>query len=274
MMRNRALIGLSITCIFIAACTAGTTPTAAEALPPAEAVVITSAPLEAGPTNTTIPLPPPQNPLVTITLPAVPAGPVLPGLPVLTGAQAIPAGVALNCRTGPHKAWQVVTVLPPDQGVEIAGQSEDGAWWYVKNPVQPGGFCWISAEFAKVTGNVNNVPKIAASPAPLIYPTPEPSITRIDMGVDPDVIEVPGCVGPIQSVTAWAFIHTDGELEITVWFWDDTAGEQKKKNLYFPRADIGQISSSFTPQVIDGVHTVTLETKGLTLASATYEIKC
>ena len=274
-MRNRALVCFAVTAIFISACNLQSTPAVAVTAPPA-ADVPAAAPT-AGPTTTLIPLP--QNPVqATITLGAAPVAPppVLPagpGVPGLTGLKAVSAE-ALNCREGPALSWPVITVLGPGQSVEVAAKNEDGSWWYVKNPSLTGGFCWVSGEYAAVAGNTDNVPKMAVSPAPLIFPTDRPEIVRVIMGVDPVVIEAPGCVGPIGTVTVWAKVQTNGELDIRANFMDEDERLLSSHHMKFAEANIKDIDHTFTPPVDEGAHTINLVVNDFIFGSAAYVIEC
>src|SRR5687768_2393189 len=146
-MKNRALVYLFIAGMLIAACIPA--PEApAEQVAPTEVIPFTSVPITVAPTTTTIPLPTPAggDALIPTTAPTF-------QLPIsgVGSPLASPSSGTLNCRTGPDVIWSITAIVNPNQNVEIVGKNADATWWYVKHPVAPAGFCWISAAWANVS---------------------------------------------------------------------------------------------------------------------------
>ncbi len=207
-------------------------------------------------------------------------------LPTATGTAAgstvpfaSPNDGALNCRTGPDTTFAVAAVLAAGQSAEIAGKNPAGTWWYVKNPSVPGSFCWISAAFATVTGDVSGVAVVAVPATPTNKPGSAAGVViAVDVSVDPDEIHVGGCIGPIQPVKVYASIRTDGAIKMTAHLKDEQSGNISTHELNFKKADFQDFSDSFTPLVNEGKHKITLVIDGLNLsgldAVATYEITC
>lgn len=78
-----------------------------------------------------------------------------------TGTVIAPDGVFL--RTGPGTHYPYVGAAPYEATGEIIGVSQDGGWWLVDAPNQPGGQVWVSATFVTTT-NAADVPVVTAAP--------------------------------------------------------------------------------------------------------------
>jgi len=91
-----------------------------------------------------------------------------PAVPLISVSQ------ATNCRTGPGRAYDRVGALLVGQVAEVIGRNSSGEYWYIRNPNQPNGFCWLWGEFATLTGNTSALPIFTPPPTPTISPTPTP----------------------------------------------------------------------------------------------------
>ena len=258
-MKNRRLMILSIVSMLIFACNfpsinaAGVTPTAAAASPTAPASA-TSTVAASGVAPTAI---------STSSIPL-----------------AAPNGQPLNCRSGPGTGWSVVVVLNPGQTAEIVGKSPDGTWWYIKNPMLQGNFCWIATAFTSTSGNLGGIP-LAAIPPTLVIPTPVPAavvVTDVSVSVSPTTIHVGGCMGPIQPSTISATITTSGAIKLQYHFETDQNGSLPSHSVKFLGAGSRDVSDSFSPPLTAGTYHVELFIDGMDLSSmdtvATYKITC
>jgi SH3-like domain-containing protein len=210
-------------------------------------------------------------PVIAATGTNTPAGSTVP--------YASPNDGALNCRTGPDTAFAVAAVLNTGQNAEIAGKNSTGSWWYVKNPAAPGSFCWISAQFASVSGDASAVPIVAVPATATNKPgTTAGVITDIGVSVDPNSIHVAGCIGPIQPVKVFVSIRSNGAIKIKVHVKDEQSGEIAVHDLNFKRADVQDFTDSFTPKVNKGKYKISLVIDGVNLsgldATTTYTITC
>jgi hypothetical protein len=81
----------------------------------------------------------------------------------------VSVSVATNCRTGPGKVYDRVGALLVGQVAEVVGRDTTGNYWYIRNPNQSGGFCWLWGEYATVTGNFAALPAFTppATPTPM-----------------------------------------------------------------------------------------------------------
>lgn len=103
-------------------------------------------------------------PTATLELPTATASPTF--TPEPTGTPTIPTltvSVATNCRTGPGKDYEKVGILLVGETTEIVGRDAFGQYWYVRNLDVGPEYCWVSGEYAIISGNtlallVQNVP--------------------------------------------------------------------------------------------------------------------
>jgi hypothetical protein len=93
--------------------------------------------------------------------------------PVFTATAVIPqvsVSVATNCRVGPGKVYDRVGALLVGQVAGVAGRDATGSYWYIRNPNQSNGFCWLWGEYATVTGDFAVLPMFTPPPTPTPMP--------------------------------------------------------------------------------------------------------
>ena len=129
-------------------------------------------------------------------------------------ASARPKAELVNCRSGPGTIYSLTGELKEGQSARIAGQNEQGTWYYVQDPGNPDGYCWVSMEFVETTGNVKALPTILP---------PVPSVKEIAVSVDPARLLV-ACDQFPQFVALSADITTDGPALVT-YRWEMSTGE-------------------------------------------------
>lgn len=278
-MKNRKFVCSFILTIFLAGC--GAQPAAPAAGPSDTPVVIvvtaTSVIAADAPTTTTIPLPQaPQDSQPTLILAATAAAPVqVIGGP---GPIASPKGVPLNCRGGPDLRWQVGDVLDPGENVEVIGRNTDSTWWFVKDPVAPIGTCWISAEFSTVTGNTSNLQVVVITDVPRINGTPVGTVTQVRITLDPEEVDIPGCVGPAPTIHIAAKIWVDGPVDFRFHFEGDDIPNMNQHHFGFSRPDIADVTDHFNPPLKAGKYNVFMVVNDMDLSGtgdvATYTVNC
>ncbi|MDF1501151.1 MAG: SH3 domain-containing protein [Anaerolineales bacterium] len=101
------------------------------------------------PTSTASPLPSP-----TITSTSTPVPP------------RISVSVNTNCRSGPGTNFAFLGVLGVGEQAEIAGRSEVPGYWYIVNPDDDQGYCWLWGEFAETDGDTASLPVYTPEPTP------------------------------------------------------------------------------------------------------------
>jgi uncharacterized protein YgiM (DUF1202 family) len=144
-------------------------------------------------------------------------------LPTATATTTVPlaeVSVATNCRTGPGKIYDWVSVLPVGRQVEVVARSVYGTYWVVQNPAGPG-TCWLWGNYARVAGETANLPvwDSPPTPTPQAGQTPTPSAVTLRVSVPTNCRVGPGRAFDIVSV-----LHTGKSVNViarhaTADFW-------------------------------------------------------
>jgi len=99
----------------------------------------------------------------TATLTFTPEQPTLTFTPILSptseftatpASPQITVSVDTNCRVGPGKLYERVGILLVGESATIVGRDGPGQYWYIQNPDNPSGFCWVWGEYATFSGNL------------------------------------------------------------------------------------------------------------------------
>lgn len=224
-MRNRRLLALLVLTGTVLACSFPGFDSATEAVPtlvvpgggaPTFAAVL--------PTSTPVPLPTPSVPTVT------------------------PNAVDVNCRSGPDLAYDQVSVLPFGGTTTVAGRTADSTWWYVHDPNNPAGFCWIASSVVTIMGPTAAIP-VAALPAAIA--------NKLTVAVAaPATI---GCGGP-NPVTFSGTISTNGAATVQ-YQWEitgDKTNTTSPQTLVFMGAGTQDVTGPGAYSVDCGNYAVTL----------------
>jgi hypothetical protein len=127
---------------------------------------------DATPTSTFTPEPPTLTP--TATLSPTPIFTFTPAVPQIT------VSVATNCRVGPGKVYDRVGALLVGEVAEIVGMNPTGDYFYIRNPDQPNGYCWLWGEYATLAGNYSVLPIFTPPPTPTPVPAFEVSYDGLE----------------------------------------------------------------------------------------------
>ncbi|OGN76185.1 MAG: hypothetical protein A2X25_08125 [Chloroflexi bacterium GWB2_49_20] len=123
------------------------------------------------PTNTFSPMP--ELPSLTPTITFSPT----PEKVILTVSQ------LTNCRTGPGSVYDWVGALNVGEQAEVIARDPANSSWYIRNPNNSSGFCWIYGTYASVTGNSGALPVFTPMPTPTPAKTATPTIPPMDFSV-------------------------------------------------------------------------------------------
>lgn len=122
-------------------------------------------------------------------------------------------GELVNCRLGPGTDYQLVNELRQGQIVRAVGRNDASTWWYVQDPGNPGGHCWVSAEVTEAQGDSS---QLSVAQPPFV------TITKVNLRVEPNRIVV-ACDQFPQTVFFEAQITASGPTLLT-WKWELSTG--------------------------------------------------
>ena len=151
------------------------------------------------PVATATPLPTP--------IPSITPTPTLPQVTVqLTVEQA-------NCRVGPGTMFDPVSEIRQGRVLQAVGRNDTLTWWHVRDPGNPGGFCWVSADVTTTEGDVEALP---------VEQPPVATVTDLTLRVEPNRVVV-ACSQLPQTVFFEAQVTTNGPTLLT-WRWELSNG--------------------------------------------------
>jgi len=76
----------------------------------------------------------------------------------------------VNMRTGPGKAWPVVSKLAGGNSAKVTGHNGDRSWWQLNDSA------WVSAPLTTTSGDCSDVPVVGfPPPPPTDVPAPQPT---------------------------------------------------------------------------------------------------
>ncbi|WKZ46784.1 MAG: SH3 domain-containing protein [Anaerolineales bacterium] len=111
------------------------------------AIVETIVALQAQATPTTAAAPTLESSTATASPTVTPEPTGTPSVPMIS------VTVDTFCRTGPGKEYEKVGILLVGETTQIVGRDAFGQFWYVRNPDVGPEYCWMSGEFAIISGN-------------------------------------------------------------------------------------------------------------------------
>jgi hypothetical protein len=128
-------------------------------------------------------------------------------------------GEVVNCRLGPGVVYELINQLYAGQSVRVVGRNDTSTWWYIRNPGNPNGFCWVAANVTKIQGEVEKLP---------IANVPFVTVTAA-LRAEPDRIVV-NCSQFPQTIFLEAEITANGPAYVT-WKWEASTGASSEEAL-------------------------------------------
>lgn len=158
-------------------------------------------------------------------------------------------------------------MLLPGQTATIKGRYGDFSWLYVVTPNDPGSPCWVSAGVIITAGNLS---------ALQVLGEPEASVTDVQLKLVPDAISLPGCLGPVQSITLRGTIETNGPVEVKWRFETEAEGAMADQVTRFNSAGPKAVEGAYIPAPGAGTFLVRLVilSPNEKTAEAKYQITC
>lgn len=126
----------------------------------------------------------------------------------------------INCRYGPGIGYALINEIEQGVTARVVGRDEPSTWWYIRDPGNPNGMCWVSATVTETQGAVDQLPVIQA---------PLPMVTKVNLRVEPTHIVV-ACDQFPQTVFFEAEITVDGPTYMT-WRWEVSTGVSSNDGL-------------------------------------------
>jgi hypothetical protein len=119
-----------------------------------------------------------------------------------------PKDLPVNCRVGPGLFWEAVSGLLLGKTAEIAGKNSSFEWWYIKDPINHGQFCWVAMSATIASGNLSGISEI---------PVPTAQVTTVSVKAEVSFV---ACGGP-NPVDFSGTVKTNGPATI-VYQWEVT----------------------------------------------------
>lgn len=180
---------------------------------------------------------------------------------------ALPKEVAVNCRLGPGTAWIVLSGLNVGASAQIVGKTADNGWWYIVDPFNSARKCWVASSVTNTAGNLAGIPVAGA---------PSAEVTDVNVNVEPDTINVAGCVGPILPIEIGGEIETNGPTTVKWHFETEQGGAMPTQTTEFDAFGSKDFGVDYTPPLTEGTYWVRLvvTSPNNMQAEAEYEIEC
>ncbi len=143
---------------------------------------------------------------------------------------------ATNCYAGPSNRYGLVYTMRPGITALLIGMDAADSYWIISVPGYPGTVCWLSSQYAQVTGDTGSLPS-PATPLASNYTLSEPKNLRISCS------SVPYTGDADDDASAWTVVLR----------WTNTEPNQTGVRLYrYGRqiATLGSHASSYTDYFI------------------------
>ncbi|MFN2120978.1 MAG: hypothetical protein ACK2T0_11335 [Anaerolineales bacterium] len=130
---------------------------------------------------------------------------------------------ATNCYAGPNTNYGFVITIRPGTVVTVTGKDTPDNYWIIEVPGYPGTVCWLSGQYASVSGDTASLPS-PATPLPSIYTLSEPRGLRVS------------CTAHYSSDSHGARHHGDHENDPSSWTvvfrWKNTSPDATGVRVY------------------------------------------
>lgn len=194
--------------------------------------------------------------LAQAALSATPTSPPLPtatATPVNTPAPpTLSVSVATDCYAGPGSNYGFVITIRPGTTVTVVGKDTADNYWIIDTPGHPGTLCWLSGQYAKVSGDTGNLSS-PATPAVSTYTLSEPRRLRASCrsaSFSAPPVVAPGGPPGVSPFPAPPAPWWDDELHATVVIqWANTDPDQTGVRVYrngWRIATLGRNATSYT----------------------------
>lgn len=87
--------------------------------------------------------------------------------------------VDTNCRSGPGKIYDYLGALLTGETTDVYARDPLGEYWYVRNPDNPGGYCWLWGHYATPVGYYAALPIYTPPATPTSAPAFDLSYAKV-----------------------------------------------------------------------------------------------
>ena len=157
--------------------------------------------------------PPPPTPIPATATQTIPTLTPLPPTPTPVEIPVQVTAELANCRFGPGTVYLTMNEIRSGRLLTAVGRDITSTWWQVEDPINPGGFCWVSGDVTDEHGDMEWLPVVAA---------PFVTVTKVELRVEPNRIVV-NCSDFPQTVFFEAAISANGPTLLT-WQWEASTG--------------------------------------------------
>jgi len=178
------------------------------------------------------------TPLPTFAISTLTSVPTETPLPTPTSTPDVPVvwpkDLGVNCRYGPGEEWEAVSSLPAETITEIKGRTIDTSWWYMVDPLNLDGFCWVAYDVVDTAGNLNIVP---------IVELPVASVTSVTV----DALVTFTACGGSNKVAFNSSITANGPTSVT-YHWEvsgDAQSSTSDETIQFTEAGTQKVTGDF-----------------------------
>ena len=174
--------------------------------------------------------------LQALTQEALSATPVNTATPTNTPLPpTLSVSVATNCYAGPSTSYGFVITIRPGITATVVGKDPADNYWIIDAPGYPGTICWLSGQYASISGDTSNL-AAPATPAASIYTLSEPRNLRVS------------CSSEDFSGTPGPWWHDASEWTV-LFRWTNTDPDQTGVRVYrngWRVATLGARAGSYT----------------------------
>ncbi len=184
--------------------------------------------------------PPSLTPLASAT--SEPTAIPTPTIPI-----AAPKDLPVNCRYGPGIFWEATSGLLLGKTAEIVGKNSSFEWWYIKDPINAGEFCWVAMSATTASGNLSAIPEMA------------PPIALVTVVSAKAEVSFTACGGP-NPISFSGTVKTNGPATV-VYQWEvsgDSSNTTSPESLEVDEAGVHDVPDPGAYKVDCGHYTIRL----------------
>ena len=164
-------------------------------------------------------------------------------------------GVATNCYAGPSTSYGFVITIYPGTSVTVVGKDIADNYWVIDVPGYPGTVCWLSGQYASVSGDT--VDLSAPATTVILYALSSPDDLRISCSrpaSPPGFPHTwPGTPWPHHSGNGWQGGHDwQGGGGSVVFRWRNTDPDQTGIWVYRDGYRVATLEEAQPPTAMDG----------------------